>query len=398
MAISFVGSHVGTHAAVSGQVINFSNLRNEANQQPTLLQGDLVLVAIENASTVDRTQAQLTPSGYTPAHADDYRNDSNDSNFLVSSKVMGASPDSSVTIPASNATTAGVGYAIYVLRGVNTVAGPFDATPVVTGAINTGIANANAITPITAGAWIVVFAGAAVAAGAVFTNPAGMSAATNHFRTATITTTTNDANIAGAIYTGWTSGSYDPAAFGGSTSTNTGSWSAVTLALKPIVTHATGGVLSGGAAVLDGTAARMPPSVTHTASGTLAGQGAAIDAAAARVRAHAATGALAGPGAALVTTAARTRLHAAAAVLVGGFGSLAGSAARTSPGVTHAASGALVGPGPALSAAASRWRAFVASGSLLGPGAALQGAAAGSGVSGSCANPSTIAINVGVGL
>lgn len=239
MAISFVGSYVGTHAATSAQSVAFSLLRNEADATPTLVEGDIVLVAVENASTVNRTQAQLTPSGYTPAHTDRYENDSNDSNFLVSYKVMGATPDTTVSIPASNATTAGVAYAIYVFRGVNT-ATPLDVEAVPTGAINTGVANAGAITPTTPGAWIVVFGGAAVAAGAVFTNPAGMSTTTNHFRSATITTTTNDANIGGAIYTGWTSDPYDPAAFGGSTTTNTGSWSAVTIALRPYFEPATG--------------------------------------------------------------------------------------------------------------------------------------------------------------
>lgn len=234
MPISFVGSYAGTHAATTAQTVLFSNLRDESNAQPTLAQNDIVVVAVENASTVDRTTAQLTPSGYTAAHTDDYQNDSNDSNFLVSYKFMGATPDTSVAIPASNATTAGVGYAIYVFRGVDTTT-PLDVSPVVTGGTNTGVANAAAITPASSGAWIAAFAGAAVAAGAVFTNPAGMSTTTNHFRSATITTTTNDANIGGALYTGWTSGSYDPAAFGGSTSTNTGSWSAVTIALRPFV-------------------------------------------------------------------------------------------------------------------------------------------------------------------
>ena len=120
MPITFVGSHVGTHAATSAQTVNFSTLRDASNNTPTLQEGDLVLVAVENASTVDRTQAQLTPSGYTALHTDDYRNDSNDSNFLVSRKFMGSTPDTSVAIPASNATTAGVAYAIYVFRGVNT--------------------------------------------------------------------------------------------------------------------------------------------------------------------------------------------------------------------------------------------------------------------------------------
>jgi hypothetical protein len=272
MAISFVGSHVGTHALTVARTVNFSTLLDAANTVPTLAQGDIVFVAVENASTVDRTQAQLTPSGYTPAHTDDYRNDSNDSNFLVSYKVMGATPDTSVAIPASNATTAGVAYAIYVFRGVDT-ANPFDATPVPTGAINTGVANAAAIVPNTAGAWVVAFAGAAVAAGAVFTRPTNMDATTNYFRSATITTTTNDANIAGAIYAGWTSGSFDPNAFGGSTTTNTGSWSAVTLALKPYIEPAVGSlsVTESGSdtAALAGTVS--DPAITGTLAGTETG-------------------------------------------------------------------------------------------------------------------------------
>lgn len=367
MAITFVGSYVGTHAAVSGQAVAFTNLRDEANAQPTLQQGDLVLVAVENASTVDRTQAELTPSGYTAAHTDDYRNDSNDSNFLVSYKVMGGTPDTSVTIPASNATTAGVAYAIYVFRGVNTVGGPFDATPVVTGAINTGVANAAAITPDTAGAWIVVFGGAAVAAGAVFTNPAGMSTTTNHFRSATITSTTNDANIGGAIYTGWTSGSYDPAAFGGSTTTNTGSWSAVTLALMPVITHAATGALTGDIGSIAGSASRTSPSVSHATDGALTGQGSTAAGSAARTRQHAAAATLAGPGATLAGIATRFRAHASSGAVTGQIGAIAGSAARSGPSATsHDAAGVLAGQGSALAGIAARVRVFATSGVLAG--------------------------------
>lgn len=235
MAITFIGSHVGTHASTSAQTVNFSSLRDGSGGTPTLQQNDIVYVSVENSTaTVNRGAGALVPSGYTAAHAARYDTDSNASNFQVSYKVMGATPDTSVAIPASNATTSGVAYSIYVFRGINTTS-PHDVTVVTTGGGNTGIANAAAITPVSSGAWIVAFAGAAVAAGAVFTNPAGMSTTTNHFRTATITTTTNDANIGTALYTAWASGVYDPAAFGGSTSTNTGSWSAVTIALKPFV-------------------------------------------------------------------------------------------------------------------------------------------------------------------
>lgn len=233
MAISFVGSHVGTHAATSAQSVNFSSLLNEAGGTPTVLEDDIVFVAVENSSTVDRGDGTLVPSTYTPAHTADYRNDANDSNFQVSFKVMGATPDTSVSIPASNATTAGVGYAIFVFRGVDTTT-PQDTTTLVTGAINTGKANPPAIEPVTSGAWIAVFAGAAVAAGAVFSNAGDLSATANHFRSATITTTTNDANIGAGLKTDWAAGPFDPAIFGGSTTTNTGSWSAVSVALRPV--------------------------------------------------------------------------------------------------------------------------------------------------------------------
>jgi len=372
MAITFVGSYVGTHAATSAQTVNFSNLRDEANATPTLQQGDLVLVAVENASTVDRTQAQLTPSGYTALHTDNYQNDSNDSNFLVSRKFMGATPDTSVAIPASNATTAGVAYAIYVFRGVNQVE-PMDATPVPTGAINTGVANAAAIVPVTQGAWIVVFGGAAVAAGAVFTNPAGMSTTTNHFRSATITTTTNDANIGGAIFTGWTSGSYDPAAFGGSTSTNTGSWSAVTLALRPVIDHTTTGALPGVSSSIAGSANRASPVVSHSTSGTLTGQGSTIAGSATRFRAFATSGVLTGQGSAVSGSAARFRAFATSGALTGQGSTVAGSADRSASTVTHATTGSLTGQGSSVAGSAARERIHASTGVLTAQGATITG-------------------------
>lgn len=232
MAITFVGSKTFTHAATTAQACVLTDLLDSSGATATLKEGDIVIINLNNATTVDRTQAQLLASGYTAAHTDLFANDSNDTNQQVQYKFMGSTPDTSVDIPASNATTAGVAVTIHAFRGVCTV-NPLDVATTTATGTNTGIANAPAITPITAGAWILACGAAAVAAGAVFTNPAGMSSTTNHFRSATITSTTNDANIGTAIYSSWTSGSYDPAAFGGSTTTNTGSWAAATLALRP---------------------------------------------------------------------------------------------------------------------------------------------------------------------
>lgn len=399
MAISFVGSGVGTHAATSEQTYNFSSLLNSSGAAPTLAQGDIVYVVVENASTVNRGAGALVPAGYTAAHTANYQNDTYDSNFQVSYKVMGATPDTSVAIPASNATASGVAYAVYVFRGVNTTT-PDSATPVVTGGINTGVANAAAITPLSTdtGAWIVACGGAAVAAGAVFTNPAGMSTTTNHFRSTTITSTTNDANVGVALLTTWTSGAYDPAAFGGSTTTNTGSWSAVTLALKPIldhattgalagpgseivgsaqhnVPHATSGALTGPDSAIVGSAERTSAFVDHATTGALTGPGSTVAGSAARLRAFSSTGALTGQGAAIVGAATRFREHPASGALTGPESQIVGSAARTGAPVSHATSGDLIGPGTTLSGTAARFRAFESSGALTGAGALIEGAA-----------------------
>lgn len=423
MALSFVGSHVGTHAATTAQTVNFSSLLNSSGATPTLLQGDIVYVAVENASTVARSIAGgadvLVPSGYTGLGVHNYQNDSNDSNFRVSRKVMGATPDTSVAIPPSNATTAGVGYAIYVFRGLKTSA-PESPAIVVTGGTNTGVANAPAVIPDTPGAWIVVFGGAAVASGVAFTNPSGFDATTNYFRSATITTTTNDANIGGAIYTGWTSGSYDPAAFGGSTTTNTGSWSAATLALNPIVEHATSGAipgvssttagtaahiakhattgtLTGQGSTTAGTAARASATVDHATTGALTGQGSTTAGTASNFTAHTTTGALTGQGSTTAGTAAHQALHATTGALTGSGATTTGSAARTHVHsavgvltgegsalsgtsalaviVTHATSGALTGPGASLAGTASNFTIHTTSGALAGPGARVSGTA-----------------------
>lgn len=372
MPISFIGSGVGTHAATSAQTYNFSSLLNAAGGTPTLAQGDIVVVAVVNSTAaVNRGAGALVPSGYTAAHTALFNTDTNASNYQVSYKFMGATPDTSVSIPASNATTSGIAYAVYVFRGVSATT-PMDATPTTAGAGNTGVANAPAITPVTQGAWIVACGGAAVAAGAVFTNPAGMSTTTNHFRSTTITTTTNDANVGVALLTTWTSGAYDPAAFGGSTTTNTGSWSAVTLALRPIVNHGTTGVLTATLGSIAGSAVHNAP---HSTTGTLAGQGGVIVGSAARTSSfvdHATTGTLTGQGSTVAGSSARFRAFASSGALTGQGAAIAGSASNFTP---HSTSGALTGQGSAVAGTAARFRAFASSGALTGAGALLDGAA-----------------------
>jgi hypothetical protein len=235
VAISFVGSYAGTHNSTSDVSVALSNLRNESNAQPTLAQNDFVLVVINNASTTNRPDGTLSPTGYTGIYSPNlYQNDSHDVNAQASYKFMGSTPDTTIGIRASNATTAGVAYTIHVLRGVDTTT-PFDVTPTSAQSNNSGLPNAPSIEPVTAGAWLLISGMAAHATGtaASATPPTGMSGTTNHYRTALLTTTSNDPVIATGLKTDWSSGAYDPAAFGGFNTTNTGSWAAMSIALRP---------------------------------------------------------------------------------------------------------------------------------------------------------------------
>jgi hypothetical protein len=244
--ISFVGSYASTHNATSAQTVAFSNLRDAANAQPTLLEGDLVIVVTtiaHSAQMADGTLTPTTPTGYQGVYSPNLgANDSHDSNTQASYKFMGATPDTSVAIRASPATTSGCAYAIFVFRGVDTTT-PFDVTPTSASAGNTGVPNAPSITPVTAGAWTFHFGGSAMATGTApsTTPPAGMSSTTNHFRTALAASGTSDAGLAVGIKTDWAAGAYDPAAFGGFNTTNTGSWTAGSIALRPYIEPPAGG-------------------------------------------------------------------------------------------------------------------------------------------------------------
>jgi hypothetical protein len=241
MAITFVGSGVGTHAATSTQTINFSTLLNAAGSAPTLAQGDMVIVAYHQTanSTIasgTRSAAQMTPAGYTSLTSTIIGTDTNITSSLVSNKFMTSTPDTSVGIPASVSTTMGVAYDIHVFRGVD-IDNPLDVAVATISGTNGGQPDPPSITPASPGAWIFLFGSSAMAAGAAFQSaaPTGLSTTTNAWRQAVITTTTNDAAIGAGYKDDWTSGAFNCAAFTGGTTTNTGSWASAAIALRPLI-------------------------------------------------------------------------------------------------------------------------------------------------------------------
>jgi len=132
-----------------------------------------------------------------------------------------------VTIPAQGNVADGQAYSIQVFRGVDPST-PLDVTS--TYATDSGTnnnPNPAAITPTTAGAWVVVCGG-----GASASNATAYTSSLSAFLYAN-GQDTNDAVIGVGYYDAWTSGAYDPSAFGGGNTNTANSWGATTIALRP---------------------------------------------------------------------------------------------------------------------------------------------------------------------
>lgn len=211
--IQFVGSKTFWHAATSAQTCSLTDLLDETGATAALQQGDLVLVNLVQGSAMDRQQAELTPTGYSPAHADLHSDDDFDTNLQVSYKLMGGTPDASLSIPASDSTDSGVAVAIFAFRGVDS-SSPVDIAATSAIGSNSGVVDPPAITPLSRGAWIVVCGGSASADAVDFTNPGGdLSAVTNHFRSVVAGAATRAASAVG-MKIDWSSGQFDPSVWG----------------------------------------------------------------------------------------------------------------------------------------------------------------------------------------
>ena len=268
MAISYVGGKVaGTAGQGGGSITLTTGLTGGSGGAP--LAGDLVVVTV-SVGTAARTPtlAIATPSGYTPLTVQRTSATTYDTNVQTCYKVMTGTPDTAVTIPASGNNADGIAYSIQVFRGVDTTT-PMDATATyATGSGTNNLPNGAAITPATAGAWIVVCGGGAAAAGGTYA-----AAALTNFLQAN-GPDTNDGNVGAGYYTGWTSGAYDPAAFTGGSANAANSWGATTLALRPApnsigIAPATSATAATAALTTDPLSAELVNTVTGTDTVTL---------------------------------------------------------------------------------------------------------------------------------
>lgn len=231
---TFVGSKATFSTASGSASISLTDLLDSTGATATLLQDDFVIIAFENTSTTG-SDIDFTPASGWTEEADLFGNDTQKCNLAVWSKFMGASPDTSVTIPTVGSTLP-TSVVVHAFRGVSTST-PRDVPNVTATGINSSLPNPGAITPVTGGTVIYVAAGAGDAGfdGHVFTNPGDLSTTTNHFNSDRHGGATTS-SVVGAGFVTWSgSGAFDPAQWTGNAVANSAvsSWCALTMALRP---------------------------------------------------------------------------------------------------------------------------------------------------------------------
>lgn len=229
MAISYVGGQTNfiLGSTTADATITFA-LTGGTDATP--LNGDLVVICVAASRAGPAGVTSLIGGSYTST-TQLTANDAQDSASQVHYKFMGGTPDTTFTVTRSGDTASGQAWTVHVFRGVDSTT-PLDTTTTTATGLDTGRPNPAAITPVTTGAWIYIGTGCAAAngVGATFTYSAF---------TAVLTTlcdeTTNEAVVGSGYYDAWTSGAYDPAASTtGPTSVNS-SWTATTMAFRPLL-------------------------------------------------------------------------------------------------------------------------------------------------------------------
>ncbi len=195
---------------------------------PTLQQGDVVIVFGGHFARGGATSA--IPTGYTPIY-DSGNTLATDPHFGVSYKVMGATPDTTVSCPGSGNAADGTAYGCYCLRNVDTTVIQ-DATRTVAGPTTSNNPDCPSITTVTDRALILALAldHLAGTGDTAITNP------TNYIEQRTARgADNNDATVCGAAIIEPVAGTEDPPSF---TAWTAGTWRTATVAIR-VATSAT---------------------------------------------------------------------------------------------------------------------------------------------------------------
>lgn len=245
MALQYVGGivasgPVGTENLGLTYNIDLTTLTGGIASAPAA--GDIVIVGNGHPQP-SNADVGVSTAGYTEL-ADLYSNGSiYDTNLSVSYKVMSDPPDTSVTVArnaaAANGTTVNPAISVvHVWRNVDQTT-PIDVTTVTATGVDSALPDAAAITPVTAGAVIVVIGASARGdtTPTLFTTPSGFGNSVAGYNYNSAQTLPKVILMEAASYSAWTSGSYNPAAWTGGESDTGNSWAAVTLVLRPSTTQ-----------------------------------------------------------------------------------------------------------------------------------------------------------------
>lgn len=243
MTIQYVGAKTGVATSIgSGDTtVSLTNLTGGLASSPS--EGDLIVVAYHAPFTSNLSLVIETAGGtaYTLVDSELYVDDTYDSNLRVAYRFAGATPDTSFVISHNaGATTGAIHVAVSVWRNVD-ASTPLDVAAVPATGTNTGRPDPASITPTTANAVVLVFGAGASAPGST---PASFTSSdvTGDFRTNGRSGTSFASSCIGFGYHEWTSGAFNPAAFGGGSNTSSDSWTAMTLALRPLIASGTASI------------------------------------------------------------------------------------------------------------------------------------------------------------
>jgi len=217
------GKTLAIAGTTSDTTISLTDLTGGLASAPA--ENDLVLVGFGIGTTVGDLDVLMTTSGYTEI-ADIFGDDDNDTNFAVFRKFMTATPDTDVTVGPTGSVARAGGVVIRVWRGVNQTT-PMDVAATTATGANTGRPTPAAITPTTSGTVIDVFGAAASDTGAAAFTTSDLSNFISVWSDDSVDV------VVGAGNFDWTSGTFTPAQWGGSTTAVADSWAAVTIALRP---------------------------------------------------------------------------------------------------------------------------------------------------------------------